>query len=173
MAQPEYVPLPPTDRPRTYESPNHVPRAWIPGRPSEIEGRQPVAERLGWQGPDQGYGLRLANRFHDRLHLAEGESVDDVVTGALVIGLRRASMFGRAPMIHDFTIAYTIWGFLDPQPPAQLVELREQLFVGVATAVHHTQRRRLADCIPEATLRRSHQDVKSAYPQHWRDLVGA
>jgi len=173
MAAPEYVPTRPADRPRTYTSPAHVPEPWKPERPGDLAGRQPRGPQLGFPGPDQGYGLLVANRFRDRLQLTPGESADDAVTGCLGIGLRRASMFGRAPVVHDFTIAYTIWGFLDPAPPADLVALRRSKFEGLANTLHHyAELRGLVDSIPEATLRHLHQQVLADYPARWRELLG-
>lgn len=173
MAAPEYVPIRPTERPRTYASPPHVPESWKSKRPGDLNGRQPRAPQLGFPGPDQGFGLVLANRFRDRLHLTPGESADDAVTGCLGSGLRRASMFGRAPSVHDFTVAYTIWGFLDSSPPAELVDLRRAKFEGLAITLHHyAELRDLVDSIPEDTLRRSHQQVSADYPARWRDLLG-
>ena len=79
MAAPEYVPVKVTDRPRAYESPDHVPDGWIADRPGDLEAlRQPEGRYHGDIGPDQGYALVLAKRFHDRLHLAEHEHAEDV-----------------------------------------------------------------------------------------------
>ena len=104
----------PTRRPTTF------PTSWKPDRPAELAGgRQPEGERLGYQGPDQGYGLVIADRFKDRLQLQRGEHADDAIQGCLGVALRRASIFGRAPVIHDFTIAFTVWGFLDADPPGR------------------------------------------------------
>ena len=119
MAAPPFVPRSPVDKPRTYESPDHVPEAWRADRPGDLAGRQPTGAQLGYQGPDQGYGLLLAERFRDRLQLQQAEAADDAIQGSLGVALRRASMFGRAPTIHDFTVAFTIWGFLDPAPPGR------------------------------------------------------
>jgi hypothetical protein len=173
MAAPEYVPVSPVDKPRVYGSPDYVPLRWMPDRPAEIDGRQPAAPSLGYQGPDQGYGLVLANRFRDRLHLQPHESIDDAVMGCLGIGLRRASLFGRAPVVHDFTIAFTIWGFLDANPPAELAAKRRPLFAGVFhTGHHYLEWRALADGVPEATLRKPHGEVVAAYPSRWQELLG-
>lgn len=173
MAAPEFVPVPPTDRPRSYASPDHVPRPWSPDRPGELEGRQPHGPRLGFQGPDQGYGLLLAERFRDRLRLQAGEHADDAIQGCLGIALRRASLFGRAPTVHDLTIAFTMWGFLDAAPPRDLVVLRREAFAGVAHVAHHYfEGREIVDRVPEATLRMQPGQVADAYPARWRDLVG-
>ena len=60
MAAPKFSPVAPIDTARGYASPDHVPDPWTNDRPGDIAGRQPVGARLGFQGPDQGYGLRLA-----------------------------------------------------------------------------------------------------------------
>ncbi len=139
-----------------------------------MTGRQPVGPQLGYQGPDQGYGLLLAERFRGRLHLQSSEVADDAIQGCLGVALRRASDFGRAPTIHDFTVAFTIWGFLDPSPPPELVALRRPLFEGVRHVVHHyAEARAIAGGVPEETLRRPHGEVVSGYPASWRELLGA
>jgi hypothetical protein len=175
MAVPEYVPLPPTARPRTYESPDHVPEAWIPGRPAELTGPQPVGRRLGNQGPDQGFALKLADEvFRDRLELVPRELPEDAISGCVGIAMRRASVYGRAPTIHDLTIAFTIWGFLDPSAPADLIELRRKAFAGVGHVAHHyAEWRAIVDAVPSSTLQLTPQQAREQYPASWRDLVGA
>jgi PAS domain-containing protein len=173
MAAPKFTPVSPVDDPRGYESPDHIPAGWTNNRPGDLRGRQPQGAMLGYQGPDQGYALALAGRLRDALHLQKGEDADDVLTGVTAIGLRRASLFGRAPVIHDLRIAGTIWGFLDPEPPAELVATRRRVFEGLANVAHHYGAlRALVDSVPEATLRMTPEQVHSAYPAQWRDLLG-
>jgi hypothetical protein len=173
MAAPKFAPVSPVDDSRSYESPAHVPSSWMPDRPAEIVGFQPVGSRLGFQGPDQGFAIKIANGFRDRLHLATGEHADDVIQGCLLIALRRASMFSRAPVVHDLTIAFTAWGFLSANAPADLVALRTPRFVGLShVALHYTEARELVDAFPEATLRMSPQQVTAAFPGRWRELLG-
>lgn len=172
MAAPKFTPVSPTDHPRHYESPDHVPEAWMPERPGDIDGFQPIGPQLGYPGPDQGFALRVANRLRPTLKL-QGENVDDVIRGCLGVATRRASMFSRAPMIHDVTIAFTIWGFLDPEPPSDLVALRRRMFEGLRLVVHHyTEARAVADLPPDSTLRMTPAEVAAAYPAHWRELLG-
>ena len=173
MAAPKFAPVPPVEDARSYSSPDYVPRQWMPDRPAEIVGFQPKGARLGYQGPDQGFGIKIANTFRSKLHLAAGESADDVVKGCLGIGLKRASLFSRAPVVHDFTIAFTVWGFLDANPPADLVAMRSPLFRGAAGHHGYHHQRHLADMAPESTLRMTPQQAAAAYPGRWRDLVGA
>ncbi|MGH9133833.1 MAG: hypothetical protein ACRDZZ_07850 [Ilumatobacteraceae bacterium] len=174
MAAPKYVPTLPTDSPRSYESPDHVPDTWLPDRPGELDGPQPRGSQLGTQGPDQGYAFWLANRLVPSLRLQPGERADDAVVGCVGIALRRAALFGRAPVTHDLTLAFTIWGFLDADPPADMLERRRQLFAGVGHVMHHyADGRAIADMVPESTLRSTVADVAAASPARWRELTGA
>lgn len=172
MAAPQFSPTPVVDTARSYESPAFVPRAWVPDRPAELTGFQPVGEQLGFQGPDQGFAIKIANGFKDRLQLQPGEHASDTIKGCLGVALKRASLFSRAPVVHDLTIAFTIWGFLDPNPPAELVAARGSLFKGVGHGPHYTEARAIADMVPQATLRQTPQQVAAAYPASWRTLVG-
>lgn len=172
MAAPRYAPTPVSDVVRTYASPDVVPSPWSPDRPADLDAGQPAGERLGYQGPDQGYGLTLARRFRDRLHTGELHA-EDAIRGCLNIALRRASLFGRAPVIHDLTIAYTMWGFLDATPPADLVARRVELFEGVGHVHHYKEARAIVDLVPESTLRSTPAEVAARYPAQWRDLTGA
>jgi hypothetical protein len=127
---------------------------------------------MGYQGPDQGYALRLAEHYRDRLRPQAHEHAADAVAGCLGIALRRASMFGRAPTIHDLTVAFTIWGWLDSSPPPELLAQRRERFAEVSHAGHEPERRLIADTVPEATLRRPHGEVVAAYPGRWQELLG-
>ena len=125
MAAPKFTPSHAIGDVKSYRSPDIRPRPVDAGPAPAISfGRQPKGPRLGFQGPDQGYGLSLANRLKPQLVLSDNERGDDAVAGASAVALRRASLFGRAPVVHDLRIAFTIWGFLDPAPPAELVALR-------------------------------------------------
>lgn len=174
MAAPRFNPVPPTDHSRSYQSPDHVPDAWTPDRPGEITGFQPGGPQLGAQGPDQGFALRIASQLRPKLQLAAGEHPDDVIQGCLGVALGRASLFSRAPVVHDLTIAFTIWGYYDPNPPTDLVEFRRPLFEGLRLVTHHySEARVVADMVPESTLRLTPAQVDAAYPADWRALVGA
>jgi hypothetical protein len=151
-----------------------VPEAWTPDRPGDIDGFQPVGPRMGDPGPDQGFALRIAARLRPKLQLQPGEHVDDAIRGCVGVATRRASMFSRAPMVHDLTIAFTIWGFYDPDPPAELVEMRRRMFEGLRLVAHHyMEARAVADQPPDATLQMTPAAVAEAYPERWRELIGA
>ena len=82
-------------------------------------------------------------------------------------------MFSRAPVVHDLTIAFTVWGFLDDVPPAALVELRGPIFEGLRQTTHHyTEGRAVADLVPVATLRMTPEQVADRYPADWSELLG-
>lgn len=171
MAAPEHVPVDITQTVRAYESPPRRPDPWLARRPGEVvEEGQPRGERLGNQGPDQGYVLKLARRFEGRLTLTDGEHERDALAGAVGVALKRASLFGRAPVVHDLTVALTVWGFLG-DAPKDLVELRKPLFDEVAHPHHYAEQRHIADLVPEAVLRQTPQQVADAHRADWRRLL--
>lgn len=172
MAAPQFAPTPVIDTARAYASPAVVPAPWYPTRPADLHGFQPDGDRLGHQGPDQGFALKIANGFRDRLRLQNGEHAADAVRGCLGVALRRASMFSRAPVVHDLTVAFTIWGYLAADAPRELVQLRSKLFDGLGHGHHYTDARAIVDSVPEATLRMTPAEVAAAFPARWRDLLG-
>jgi hypothetical protein len=171
MAAPEYVPVKPMDDVRTYESPPRRPGSWMPNRPGDLHGATPRGALFGDPGPDQGYGLVLAKRLSGQLHLGHGEEIDDVVAGCLGVGLKRASLLGRAPVIFDFTAAYTIWGYLDASPLTELVELRRWAFDQVAVPAHYAERRWIAAAVRPDALRKLHTVIADDHAANWRALL--
>lgn len=167
MAQPEYVPLTPADRVRPADRlPPHD--GWRQDRPAEltkVDGH--VGPRRGVPGPDQGYGLTLAKRFDARLQLAPGEVAEDATAGCLGVGLRRASLFRRAPVVHDMDLAFTLWGFLGDAPD-DLVEYRAPLFRSAAH--HYWDQRTIVDRVLESTLRSTPIAVRAQLAD-WRSLL--
>lgn len=159
MAQPEFVPVATKDEPREGD---HLPppERWVADRPGEtVNGAQQDGDGFGNQGPDQGYALFLGKRFADKLELVQGEHRADVIAGCLGVATKRASVFGRGPVIYDWEVAYTVWGFLGGAPTA-VVQKRVELF---AEAAHHYWKRRaIADAVPESTLRMTPQMVRAA-----------
>ena len=171
MAAPEYVPIDPVADPRSYRSPPRRPESWLTDRPAEVGGAgQPRGELLGNQGPDQGYALRLVRLFEGKLHLQEGEDEHDAIAGCVGVALKRASLFGRAPVVHDLTVAFTTWGFLDDEPDPELVGLRRDLFEGAGHPHHYALRQAIVDTAPESTLRLLPDQAADAYASDWRAL---
>lgn len=170
MAAPEYVPVDKSRPIRSYVSPPRRSESWLADRPGELRGGQPRGDRLGNQGPDQGYVLQLVRRFSGKLNLTSGEHERDALAGAAGIALKRASLFGRAPVVHDLTVALTIFGFLG-DAPAELVALRKGLFEEVWHPHHYAEQRRIADLVPGHVLRMSPQQVTEAHRSDWRSLL--
>lgn len=174
MAAPEYVPTEPTDAPRAYRSPPRRPEPWMADRPGEVVGPRRTGDgdaQLGNPGPDQGYALHLARQFDGRLRLGDGEHPDDVIAGCLAVALKRASLFGRAPVVHDLTVAFGVWGYLDEDVDRELVELRRAFFAEVRNPHHYHRQRDIADAVPAAVLRRPHDGILDAHRADWRSLL--
>ena len=167
MTQPEYVPIASAARVRPAE---RLPpaRPWRAQRPGDLKGPvHPSGPGLGTPGPDQGYALKLAHQFAGRLQPAEGEHLDDAVAGCLGVALRRAALFGRAPVVWDLELAFTLWGYLGGAPP-ELVEERVRLFKGVAH--DYWAQRAIADRVPDGTLRLTPAQVRERLGD-WRSLL--
>lgn len=166
MPQPDFVPVKSSEAVRPdRELP--VPDVWVPDRPAEIKTVfQPKGARLGNPGPDQGYALKLVKQFKGRLELAPGEHEADAIAGCLPVALKRAAHFGRAPVIHDFTHAFTLWGFLGGAA-AEMVEWRKGLFE--AASHHYEDQREIADLVPESTLVLTPEQVAASLTD-WRAL---
>lgn len=169
MAQPDFVPVSPGDRVRkTDDLPS--PDSWRATRPGELEGlRPPTGRSFGNPGPDQGFALKLAKRFADRLELQPGEHAEDAVTGCLGVALRRASRFGRAPVIYDLELAFTLFGFLGGAPD-DLLEFRRPFFDAVAH--DYWDQRDVADLVAEETLAMTPAEVRARLAD-WRSLLVA
>jgi hypothetical protein len=167
VTQPSFTPIVEVDQVRpAYRL--RVPTVWTQSRPSELRGTaQPRGDRFGTPGPDQGFALRLARRFEDRLSLAEGESAEDSMVGCTTVALRRGARYGRAPVIHDLAFAFTLWGFIGA-PPADLVEARAPLF---RSAAHHYEAQRaIAASVAEEALSLTAEEVATRL-ERWRELL--
>ena len=171
MAAPEYVPIKPMDDVRTYESPPRRPGSWLSTRPGDLARENPQGVRFGHPGPDQGYALLLANRFADKLHLQDGEAADDAIAGCVGVALKRASQFGRAPVIFDLTAAFTIWGFLSESPASALVTLRKRAFDEAAVPLHYAERLRIVAAVRDDALRKTHAEIADAHKADWQALL--
>ena len=170
VAAPNYVPAK-HGHSRYYESPPRRGDSWRADRPGDIPGGVPDGRGLGRQGPDQGYALKLVRQFEDKVHLASGERWEDAAAGAVLVALKRASLFGRAPVRHDLEIAFRVWGFLDDLTDDDLVELRKDLFDRVDNPHHYLEGRRIVDATPESTLRADVATVESVHARDWRELI--
>lgn len=151
---------------RRYSSPPRRGDSWVADRPGDIGGPQPTGARLGAQGPDQGYALTLVKLFDDRLHLGDVDH-QDAVAGCVAVATKRSALFGRGPVVHDLTAAFTIFGFLDDAPADDLVAWRERLFAQVHSHHHYRERRAIADLVSDAVLHRPHTAIEADYRAGW------
>ena len=153
MAQPPYVPHAPGTTALHYTSPPQRHGGWRADRPGELaEGPLPAGEGFGHQGPDQGYALRLAKRFVPRLALQAGEKAGDVAAGCVMVAMKRASLFGRAPIDDDLQVAFDHWAYLDPGAPIEVVASRRELFAGAGGHDGYPIRCRIADEVSPGAL---------------------
>ena len=171
MAAPNYVPAT-AKAPSSYRSPPRRDDPWMADRPGEVVGDGPQAgPGMGHQGPDQGYALKLAERFAGRLVLAAGEREDDALAGCCAVALRRASMFGRAPVMHDLRLALELFGFLI-DADAALASWRRAHFAGAAGHHGYRVKLRLAELVPTETLRLTPAAAAKASARNWRAPLG-
>ena len=171
MAAPEFVPTKVNQMNRTYSSPPWRDGSWWADRPGDLGGRQPEGEQLGSQGPDQGYVLSLARRFQGRLSLSVGEHEGDALAGACAVATKRASSYGRAPVIFDLQVGLAIWGLLDPAADAELVALRTSMFEEAHSPHHYPKLRAIADATPLEVLHRPHSEIIAAAGRDWRSCI--
>lgn len=173
MAAPEHVPVKPGQQVRTYGSPPRRSDSWRPDRPADFadEHSQPHGDLFGSPGPDQGYALKLARLVEPELRLTDGEHARDALAGIVAIGLKRASLHGRAPVIHDLRVAATVFGYLDAAADPVLVRLRKGLFEEVGHFHHYMELRGIVDLVAADVLRQSPQQVAERYERSWRDQL--
>ena len=126
---------------------------------------------MGSHGPDQGFVLTLTPVFDRKIHLVEGEYRGDVDAGCIGVALKRASLFHRAPVVHDLRIAYTLFGFLDESPDADLVEFRKDAFDQIHYSFHYFERRAIADLVADDVLTQTPDGVAVRYRENWRDQL--
>jgi hypothetical protein len=155
MTQPRYAPITEEGevRPAYRLAP---PQPWLPHRAAELRPGVPARSGTGVPGPDQGYALRLAERFVPRLVLQPGEHAEDVIAGAVAVALRRAALFGRAPVSTDLELALGAFGYLSEAEP-RLVAARRAAFAGAAH--NYLVERRLAGLLSEKQLRSSPEQL--------------
>jgi hypothetical protein len=134
-------------------------RSWVADRPGDLPAGWPTGKLLGSPGPNVGYALLLAERVRDQLALAPHEHVDDAIAVVAEIAMRRAALFGRAPVMPDVEFGMQILGYRG-DADADFVAWR----VRAVRGTHHDyyERRSLVDAIPVDILRL----VPTALPAH-------
>jgi hypothetical protein len=169
MTQPKFAPIQIDDQVRdAYKL--KTPESWVATRPSDFRaGATPTGRGYGTAGPDQGYALHLVRHIEGRVQLAAGELLDDAKAGCVAIALRRAAVFGRAPVLADLEVAFTLAGYLGGAP-AELVAWRKTAFAGVAH--DHWAEVVLASMVPQSTLRLTPAAAGEKLASGWRELLG-
>ena len=170
MAVDPYVPTRPEDAPRRSVA---IPPAvgWKAVRPGDLDPAEPIQKKgnlFGTPGPDSGYALTLAERFHDRINPVFPETVHDAEALAAQFAMRRGGVLGRAPIQLDVELGLTLFGWLG-DPPADLVEWRR---LAVANVGHdYARRTTLIEAIPEWVVRHRVDDIRARMGE-WRHLLG-
>jgi hypothetical protein len=123
---------------------------WTADRPGDLHGDQPRGEMLGSPGPNIGYALTLVHRAQDRLALAPHEHIDDATAVVGELAMKRASSYGRAPVMPDIECAMLVLGYRGGCAP-DFAEWRRQEIEGA----HHEYavRRVFCDAVPLDALR--------------------
>lgn len=170
MAVDPYVPARSEDAPRRSVA---IPPAsgWRAVRPGDLDpaaGPRREGVLFGSPGPDSGYALTLAQRFHERITVVAPETVHDAETVGAQVAMRRGGIFGRAPIGLDIEMGLSLFGWLGDAPP-DLVEWRRLAVAGIS----HDYPRRigLVEAIPEAVIRQKPEEVRGRL-EEWRHLLG-
>ena len=171
MAVDPYVPTRPEDAPRRSVAIPPAP-GWRAVRPGDLDpagpGRCADGLLFGTPGPDSGYALTLAERFDDRIGVVAPETVHDAEILAAGVAMRRAGLFGRAPMSTDVELGLTLFGWLG-DAPADLVEWRRLAVAGIGH--DYPRRTRFVEAIPDAVIRQTADQVRGRLSE-WRQLLG-
>lgn len=169
MTQPSFVPIPDADQVRPARR-LQAATSWTPQRPGDFRRpAMPTGRGFGRPGPDQGFALRVARAFADRVQLREGEDLEDVLFGCALLASMRAGAFGRAPSAPDIKWAMNLFGFLEADPPDDLVKARSEGFKSLGH--DYALQRALVDRIPPETLRLSPDQVVARRTE-WKALIG-
>ena len=75
-----------------------------------------------------------------------------MLAGCVTVAMKRASLFGRAPITADLRIAFEHWAYLDPGAPIEVVASRWALFAGASSHDGYPIRCRIADEVPPEAL---------------------
>src|SRR3954453_19012963 len=139
MATPHYVPVPAALPVRRPEAVPVGPPLPLPPRPAEVVGPQPHPPGFGAPCPDGGFALRLAAMRERQLALGDGERRADACAAVAAIGLRRAPLLGRAPILKDIDVGRSVLGYGGPVP-AGLGRWRRRWIAGAARDIEVGQR---------------------------------
>jgi hypothetical protein len=125
-------------------------KSWRAERPGDLAAGQPSGTLLGRPGPNVGYAFKLVNRWRDRFRLAPLEHYEDAAAVVAEIAMKRAALFGRAPVATDVEVAMDLLGYADDLP-SDVAERRMRLVHGAGHDYY--TRRAIVDRIPDDVLR--------------------
>lgn len=98
----------------------------------------PRAPRFGRPCPDPGHGFLLAHCLETQLVLGDHERPEDARWAVAKIGIRRADLAGRAPLVADVHVGRAVLGY-DGDAPRAFVEWRTHRLWGIARDQHLEQ----------------------------------
>ncbi len=131
---------------------------WRPDRPGDLGAAQPHGELLGNPGPNVGYAYTLVDGVKGEFVLAPHEHAYDAAAVVAEIAGKRASSFGRAPVMPDIRRAMAILGY-DGSADDEFAKART---LAVQEAAHEYRRRReIVDSVPVELLRDMNADVSA------------
>ncbi len=151
MAQPNFAPIKSDNKVSEIQKLNS-PNEWKSVRPGELKNKVNLEKksRFGNPGPDQGYAMVLFKRFTDDIRLSKEEDIHDVQAGVVAIAMKRAAIFGRAPVNKDIEFALNKFDFLK-DIKSDAVKKRRETF---KSAGHeYSKRQDIADMIDEDEMK--------------------
>jgi hypothetical protein len=151
MAQPSFSPVTIKDKVGHYH-PLENPERMSFSRPAELRGQNPspIPALSGNPGPDQGYALKLANELINQLNIKTEQNVADVKYALVIFALKRASLFGRAPVKKDLECGAFLLGYLSEDLEPDFIKKRSELIKGLAH--NYEYQRRFASLLTEEIL---------------------
>ena len=170
MAVPRYVPNP-VRQIKHYRSAKKTNHESGVLRPAEVLENQSERSGTGNPGPDQGFALLLVKAFKDLVSLSPKEKWADASEVAVITALKRASLYGRAPCHYDLEVGFRVWGYLDPDPDPELVDLRINHFPHIGSSHNYLKRRKVADALSSSKLCQSLEMIRQSYESDWRILI--
>jgi hypothetical protein len=139
-------------------------RSWRANRPGDLGASQPGGTLRGRPGPNVGYAYTLAERVRDDFRLAPHEDIEDAISVVAEIAMKRASAFGRAPVLADVELAMALLGY-DGSAEPELAAWRAR---AVHDAAHHyLLRRAIVDSVPDSLLTQGPAELGGDVA-HWR-----
>lgn len=146
-----------------------VPKSWKASRPGYVglAKRKETDMLLGNAGPNVGYAMKLSHRQSGEFFLVDHENRHDVEILIAEIAMRRASNFGRAPMIDDIHFATHLLGY-DDTPTQGEEKWRPALVNGCG---HNEHRRRIiVNSIPQPIIEGEKGQLHEAISGWWEKL---